>query len=191
MKKIAIALSAVSALLLSCSYYYNDDYDDDDPYEDKFAFGTFCNNGVTKVIDGEIYETNFELQIGNTVFEASTGTCSNGFGNCTKIPIGNNIPLFSAEYPCTDFCEEIEGEMDIYPGDYIRFTIAVDEYGEPVLYANPDISKYECMESECEEGMYNENTCDIYDPCGWKSDGYCDDACLDYVYEMFDDRDDC
>jgi hypothetical protein len=45
----------------------------------------------------------------------------------------------------------------------------------------------------CEQGDWNECTCDISDPCGWSNNGQCNGYCIELgiVDEMFDESDDC
>jgi hypothetical protein len=44
----------------------------------------------------------------------------------------------------------------------------------------------------CEQGYYDSCTCGGSDPCGWGSDGYCDDTCYSlFPTDNFDDSGDC
>ncbi len=56
-----------------------------------------------------------------------------------------------------------------------------------------DIDAAVPCDAGCEEGVWNECTCDPSDPCGWAEDGMCAGQCIELgiVAEMFDDSVDC
>ncbi|MCP4674435.1 MAG: hypothetical protein GY854_02740 [Deltaproteobacteria bacterium] len=48
-------------------------------------------------------------------------------------------------------------------------------------------------DAACEDGEWNECTCDPSDPCNWSGDGQCAGQCIELgiVDKMFDDSEDC
>lgn len=58
--------------------------------------------------------------------------------------------------------------------------------------ATPDASAVGPCNGTCDASQYNACTCGAADPCGWQSNGTCDDACGDWLPSShFDDLADC
>jgi hypothetical protein len=152
------------------------------------AVAAFCHQLVS---EGEDVTLNLSVtsRDGEVVLSAVTGSCSSpGAEECLEIPSGRDIDFTLID---DDGVTLLSGTADVIPGTEYAFVAEVDEAYNIFLNGGELPEEYQCSEMECVLAYLTESTCAPDDPCGWANDGYCDDACLDYVDQMFDDAADC
>ena len=101
-----------------------------------------------------------------------------------------------AEDPCR---WREDGNCDAHCADILAgeaFDDNADCGRTPLPHALPDgvppvSPPPEVCDGACDTRQYNDCTCSTDDPCGWTSDGFCDEGCAGMSARIFDDRRDC
>ncbi len=165
-----------------------DTVDNDYGEEEEMALISFCNplayNNEAAVMQVVIGDGDDAL-----VLEASTGTCSNRLGDpCVEIDPGEDIHVTVVD---ENGAEHFETQINIEPDAVYVLKTNMDSESNIILDHGTLSENFSCKNVECNTRSVNDRTCAPDDPCDWAENQQCEDYCLDYVDEMFDDSVDC
>ncbi len=153
-----------------------------DTGESVTAVANFCHHIYINDIN-DVFRLEFDSGL---TLSAQTNTCSAAIGvSCDAIPAGDDVNLRLIGPDEYVYHEE---SVSFEPG--MEYTI-IALLEEEIITLEITPVTGECADFECTLNYLSANTCIPSDPCGWGGDGYCDEECLDYVDEMYDDGTDC